>query len=46
MRVNGSVSSLLLLDKPIVSSSIQRIAIHADKVTRADVNTLRSREVI
>ena len=46
MCVNGRVSLLLLRDKSIVSNSIQRIAIYADKVGRADVKTLRSRGVI
>ena len=46
MCVNGRVSLLLFRDKSIVSNSIQRIAIYADKVSRADVKTLRSREVV
>lgn len=46
MCVNGRVSSLQLRDKPIVSNSIQRIAIYIEKVTRADFKTLISREVV
>ena len=46
MCVNRRVSSLLLRDKLIVSNSIQRIAIYTDKVTRVDVRTLISYEVV
>lgn len=46
MCVNGRVSSPLFHDNPIMSNSIQRAAIYTDKVTRADVKTLTSRELI
>jgi len=46
MCVDGRVSSLLLRDRPIVSNSVQRIAIYTGKATRADVKTLISREVL